>query len=302
MVALLREYRNTQTFPGEFKLLEGQTRQILIRLAQGSVDGDALGLLERELLGYARRSSDLARLRAQGLRRLQGKLPENSKFSKMLAPHLRTASFPVKRVFPDYPDAVRSLVADLRAAHRENRLSPGSASLALESFLLRLFAISPSSPQIPVLDQFLKPGNLPLAPLFPSGRFILVTRDPRDQFCDILSRKTPKPKYLRPERAATFAWDYARRYRHEDELLANAPDNVLAVAFEDLVYRYTETKSRVEAFLGLDPAMWQGPRFFLPDQARANTRLYPAHPRQEEIDLIESQVAFRLYPFDEVCP
>lgn len=150
-----------------------------------------------------------------------------------------------------------------------------------------------------VLDQPF-PGNNPQScfPYFDNPKAIVVDRDPRDLY--LLTREfwfeseawRPLPTNT-PEQFVA----YFKGLRHRETI--DNPDRVLRIQFEDLVYRYEETRRRIESFCGLSshPKSRSG---FDPSKSVNNTQLFRLYPGyDDELAYISSELSEYLYPFED---
>jgi len=218
-----------------------------------------------------------------------------------------------KRV-PGYKAATGMLferLADLDS--RLDKLSREQRTTVLTECLEQFFDmvstsyVNKNTGQIPVFDQmvnpnklFSKPGEMIMARLLPTVAIIVVTRDVRDQYCDMIRKGKKRYHQLEPaERVDRYINEYNRRYGDMHRQLKDLPENVLHVRFEDLIFHYQDTKKRVEEFLGIQEH--RSPRkHFDPLFAAKNTMLYRKHENREEIAKIEQSMGQWLYPFESV--
>ncbi len=126
-----------------------------------------------------------------------------------------------------------------------------------------------------ILDQFLLPHNLHrMAHYFTdNSKAVVVERDPRDVFLlnkyywDKAGSAVPYPMDVRQ-----FCVNY--RKMRQCEIPCDNP-NILRIHFEDLVYRYEETKKRIFAFLDIQDAQHTQPKTkFIPEKSMRNTQLF----------------------------
>ena len=76
-------------------------------------------------------------------------------------------------------------------------------------------------------------------------------------------------------------------------------DRCMFVYFEDLCYKYNETKKRIEMFIGLDESSHNQSRFF-PDQSIKNTKLFEKNLQfHSDIEIIKRELADYLYKYDK---
>lgn len=149
-----------------------------------------------------------------------------------------------------------------------------------------------------ILDQLLLPFNLYRVDNYfdDNLRVIVVERDPRDVF--ILN------KYIWPKKNITVpmptdAYEFSLFYKkmRQSEKKCNS-SKILRIKFEDLVYDYDSSVSKVIEFLGFkeeDHVMKK--ERFNPDISIKNTQLFHKDIYQEEIKIIEEELKDYLYDF-----
>jgi len=145
-----------------------------------------------------------------------------------------------------------------------------------------------------ILDQAIAPENIekPLR-YFNNSKIIIVDRDPRDIYCNMirgngllgadLNIKDSAEKYIK--------WHNIMRWKsrnyHQDRSLKS---NVLRLYFEDLVLDYENTIFKLEKFLNKeqDKSLFQ--KFFNPEKSLKNVGLWKKHPDQELMEFIAKQI------------
>lgn len=149
-----------------------------------------------------------------------------------------------------------------------------------------------------ILDQFLLPFNLHRIDNYfdDNLRVIVVSRDPRDVF---LSNK-----YIWNKRqvGVPFPYDveefckYYKAMRQSEKKCDSK--KVLRVNFEDLIYEYDKTVSKIEKFLGYKKEDHiNKKKRFIPDLSMKNTQLFNNEKYTEEVKVIEKQLKEYLYNF-----
>ena len=151
-----------------------------------------------------------------------------------------------------------------------------------------------------VLDQPF-PGNNPQIcfPYFRNPKAIVVDRDPRDLYL-LTKEYWFKKQAWRPLPVDTVG-QFVTYYRGL-RIRQGTDDNsrVLRIQFEDLVYRYTETRSIIEEFLQLSGRQMEK-RHFNPEKSLNNTQLFKYYKGyQSEIEYIEKELSEYIYPFERL--
>lgn len=155
-----------------------------------------------------------------------------------------------------------------------------------------------------VIDQLFAPKfifdkryGMVLPKIFDDVKFVVVRRDPRDQFIDLLAKKRNGYNRMSPDSAvSTFLESYLPRYDRMKRLLKTCDTGrVHAVWFEDIVYDLDAALFRLEKFIGLrkNSLVFGG----LDQNAVAKKmKMYESGTYGKEISLIESKMEQHLYP------
>ena len=121
---------------------------------------------------------------------------------------------------------------------------------------------------------------------FNSARMIIVHRDPRDSYCN-----------LKNETSDFFPKDveqYIKLYKYmlkQSYKNAENDDRVLRINFEDLVFKYEETKNKVFNFLGIDKSHHIDKfKHFNPEISKKNVKIWKNHPNKDEINKIFNEL------------
>ena len=125
-------------------------------------------------------------------------------------------------------------------------------------------------------------------------KYIVVRRDPRDTF--IAMNKTSNFPYPVPRNVSDFIWFY-RNIVLNTKLEDN--NTRMSVSFEDIIYNYDETISKIEAFANIGSHV--APRtYFVPEVSINNTQLVTLYPEfEKDVRLIEAALPDALYPFEK---
>ena len=168
---------------------------------------------------------------------------------------------------------------------------------------LRCAAVD-SEADVLVLDQTIPAHRLRLACFVPPSRFIVVHRDPRDQYSEVVEAtsrpgwRTRTPEQFieeyrhRREQAEKRIPDLERRYGHA----------FLQVAFEDFVVEHRETAGRILGFLDLEDAgsrLPLGDGRFEPSESRMNVGKHREFLDPETVTRLEQALPEYLSPLAE---
>ena len=148
--------------------------------------------------------------------------------------------------------------------------------------------------EILVVNQ-LVPANNPIVYLryIPKAKVVIVDKDPRDSYI-LASTVAEQSSHWIPKKDVKSFIDYYKALRKHRDF-----DNsqILYLHFEDLVYNYEQSVSRIENFLGIRNH-FMPKKFFNPDDSICNTQLYKRYEGFEnQISIIEKELKDFLYDF-----
>lgn len=162
-----------------------------------------------------------------------------------------------------------------------------------QEYIFELFnSISEGYPNV-VVDQVVPSSNLKrYLRYFKDIQVIIVDRDPRDIFC--LEKYIWKDNLIPVDPVKFCKWyKYTRSTRKEE--LKNK--NVKFIQFEDLIFKYDETVSEIEKWLGFSPDNHvKSKKFFNPEISTRNTKVWEKlKVNPADIDFIENSLSEYLY-------
>lgn len=169
---------------------------------------------------------------------------------------------------------------------------------ATRKYIELLFSsVIPDDKDIMMVDQLLPPMNLKryLRYFNNNIQVVIVDRDPRDVF--VLDKYIWKDGIL-PSDVDTFCkWFLYTRYHRKTENIDT--EQIKFIRFEDLIYKYEETTSKLVKWLGLAKKdHTRKKEIFQPDVSINNTQTWKKHPEAvEEVKTIENKLAGYLYDF-----
>lgn len=142
-----------------------------------------------------------------------------------------------------------------------------------------------------LIDQAITAWRLRLARFAPPSTFVLVHRDPRDQFAEVRRVKQ------QPGRNPTFAEKFARTYRKRRRRAENAypmmtrqhGHRVIHVSFDDFVLNHERVREEVREFVGFDVGSYRQDRFD-PAVSRKNIGKHIDMTSTAEIDVLAEQL------------
>ncbi|WP_026662070.1 sulfotransferase [Butyrivibrio proteoclasticus] len=129
---------------------------------------------------------------------------------------------------------------------------------------------------------------------FDDIKVIAIERDPRDIY---LTAKNRWKTLDYPYEDIEFFCKYYKWLRANIAPIENS--KVMKLQFEDLVYRYEETKSKIEEFLNLNSVKHINKNTrFIPEKSSKGCNLKEAYPEEKDnIAVIENRLAEWLYDF-----
>ena len=156
-----------------------------------------------------------------------------------------------------------------------------------------LRAMGANTEKIICLDQPFE-GNSPenSFPFFDNPYAIVIDRDPRDLYFEYKYNNHPDVKYVPNTTVEDFVIYYKNMRKNK-----TTSKSVLRLNFEEFIYEYDETISKVEEFLQLGEH--SRPRqFFDPSKSINNTQQIRKHPEDiDNVKYIEENLEEFLFPF-----
>lgn len=149
------------------------------------------------------------------------------------------------------------------------------------------------------MDQLVPPSNFErYIRYFSDVRIVLVERDPRDIF--ILEKEIWKGRVAPVTNVEDFCkWYIWTRQLYEKNRF---PEQVLFVQFEDMIYRYDETRQKVIKHFGIERLQCKRQKeYFDPARSVVNTRLWEKIGGfEKEIQYIEKHLIRYCYNYNNV--
>ena len=122
---------------------------------------------------------------------------------------------------------------------------------------------------------------------------IVIDRDPRDLYLSGKYTKLPDIKFYPIDDVDKFIIYYKNLRKKQPE-----NERILRLRFEDLIYNYEESISKIEKFLKLGEHK-RKKEIFDPSKSINNTQLIRLHPEDaEDIKKIEKELKEFLFPFE----
>lgn len=159
-------------------------------------------------------------------------------------------------------------------------------------YLRKLFSSMSDKPYM-IVDHFVSTSTIDDCTRYlDDARVFVVDRDPRDIF---LSARYRWRAMDIPSNDVNVFCDYYKWSREIPE--HNDKSKIMRVQFEDLIFNYDETVSKIELWLGLSPDSHKYPKKrFDPKVSGTHCRLWEQYPHEKEnIAIIENRLSKWLY-------
>jgi hypothetical protein len=126
---------------------------------------------------------------------------------------------------------------------------------------------------------------------------IVVDRDPRDNYIFAKKFLLNKGRQIPTETVEKFVVYYRNMRKGMPYIIGS--DKILNIRFEDLIYEYDESITKIMTFCGLKEHT--NPRtIFAPELSINNTQVFKRYPEyRKEIEYIERELPEFLYPFEK---
>lgn len=129
---------------------------------------------------------------------------------------------------------------------------------------------------------------------FDDLRIIIVRRDPRDVYLS--------EKYIwRTDAVPREVADFCKWFRVRMNSFNYQKSVVLNIRFEDLIFDYENTVSKIEHFSGINSNTHVARRkYFIPEVSRNNCRIWERYPNEKKnMKIIEKELSEWIYPYTE---
>lgn len=129
-------------------------------------------------------------------------------------------------------------------------------------------------------------------------KIVVVRRDPRDQFIDLLLKRKKGYHLIPPSEAAScFVNEYIPRYdRMADMLKECSHSNIIDLWFEDIFFDFETKLKKVESFLGLKSRPNYFDSFDFPDAA-GKVKMHEDERYSTEVEFIKDRMKRHLYRY-----
>lgn len=133
---------------------------------------------------------------------------------------------------------------------------------------------------------------------FLNAKCLIGDRDPRDLY--VINKMYKGEPYLPTWTVETYI-DWFRTYRSCNKRNAEYSDTILQLKFEDLIYDYEESLTKIKKFLNLkDSEHTKKRQIFIPEKSQTNTQVFRKYPQYaKDIEKIEKELPEFCYPYSE---
>ena len=133
---------------------------------------------------------------------------------------------------------------------------------------------------------------------FLNAKCLIGDRDPRDLY--VINKMYKGEPYLPTWTVETYI-DWFKTYRSCNRRNAEHFDTILQLKFEDLIYDYEESLTKIKKFLNLkDSEHTKKRQIFIPEKSQTNTQVFRKYPQYaKDIEKIEKELPEFCYPYSE---
>lgn len=207
-----------------------------------------------------------------------------------LTPRLFSKTYCYEKDYPGYRDALVEFIDNLYYIKTGNH-SEKTKFFMLKNILTTFIAKivhSLRTNNVVVFNQLIKPEHIKLLNYLEHTKAIIVYRDPRDQFAEIISKKIVPVQYRDQSRVFRFvSWHKERRKIIES---LREQSNLLVINFENLVFAEERTRRLMEQFLSLKSNHYDKNKFFFKDKAKRAVGIYKNIIPPVELQYIEDNL------------
>lgn len=150
-----------------------------------------------------------------------------------------------------------------------------------------------------LVDQAVTAWRLEIARFLPPSSFVVVHRDPRDQYAEVREVMQQPGRSKRMESPEGFAESYRNNRAYVEEQIPKLEQRYghrfLRIAFEDFVIDHKDEDKRLRAFLGLEDRRLSERRF-KPKRSRVNVGKHAALLDDAAVRVLSNWLAEYLHP------
>ena len=134
---------------------------------------------------------------------------------------------------------------------------------------------------------------------YKDSKAIIANRDPRDLY--VINKEIYGEWYMPTWNVEAWIRYYKNRRQSIKPQKENNKDNILHLQFEELIYNYEASLTKIKNFLYLDNSEHtKKGQIFIPEKSKTNTQLFRKYPQYlKDIAKIEKELPEFCYPYSE---
>ena len=134
---------------------------------------------------------------------------------------------------------------------------------------------------------------------FKDSKALIANRDPRDLY--VQNKEIYGEWYMPTWDLDTWIAYYKYRRKYIKLQKQNNTENILHLQFEELIYNYEESLTKIKRFLSLgDTEHIKKGEIFIPEKSKTNTQLFRKYPKYaKDIEKIEKELSEFCYPYTD---
>lgn len=305
-INIVSAYEEVQVLEGELRIGESGLYNIVSKMyAHEFPTEDEFFNVQKSLIGFGQKIPTASRVAFSFLLRLPGTPP--SLIYK--ANQYRNGKRSYDKRLPGFSLNSTSMLKELKTFLNEAKnIETSTKNLKIQKIMNTYFSSLKncvSSDKKVVIDQLFTPRLLfderfgcVILDILSDVKIIVVRRDPRDQFIDLLLKKKKRYHTMQPSEAASlFVSEYLPRYEQMSAMLENCDSRkIMDIWFEDIFFDFETALCKLEAFAGLQkrPALFNTFDF---SDAFAKVKMHERDEFSKETRFIKDKMRRHLYRY-----
>lgn len=149
-----------------------------------------------------------------------------------------------------------------------------------------------------ILDQAIPVNNMYRSLRYlPNSKLIIVDRDPRDIYADLVrSKGLIGPEICKFDKASVdkfIIWHKSLRKTNSEFYNATCEKNILKLNFEDVIFNYKNSVTRISNFIGEEIQHKKPLAYFKPDVSIKNIGIWKQVQNQNHIEIIKDSIKYQ---------
>jgi hypothetical protein len=305
-IDIISAYNEVQVMDGELRIGESGLYDIVSKIyAQQTPTQEEFFKVRKSLLGFGEKIPITSRVAFSLLLRLPGVAP--TVIDKINQYQLGKRSYDNR--LPGFSLCSKNMLEELELFLNEaSSFEASIRKLKIQQLMGTYFSSLKnciSSDKKVVFDQLFAPRLLfdiyygcLIPDILSNVKIVVVRRDPRDQFIDLVLKRKKRYHTMKPSEAAShFVNEYLPRYDRMSAMLENCDTSkVTDVWFEDIFFDFETALCKLEAFAELQsrPAAFSCFDF---SEAFAKVKMYESSPFANETAFIKDSMRKHLYKY-----